>query len=144
MTEVFFYILEAEGAEALERFACRLTEKAHGEGHRVYVHAADADQVARMDTLLWVFRQGSFVPHCAANDLADDDRLTPVLIGTGAPPAGFDDVLVNIGGDASGFFSRFNRHNEVVAPEAVADARSLYRFYKDRGYALTTHKIAPR
>ncbi|GAB3684473.1 DNA polymerase III subunit chi [Salinisphaera aquimarina] len=142
MTEVFFYILEADGADALERFACRLTEKAHEGGHRVYLHAADADQVARLDKLLWIFRQGSFVPHCAVEALAADDRLTPVTIGSGAPPAGFDDVLINVGGDASGFFSRFGRHNELVPPAAVAGARSLYRFYKDRGYALTTHKIA--
>lgn len=142
MTEVFFYILEDDGPEAAERFACRLTEKAHSGGHRVYLHAADEAQVLRLDKLLWVFRQGSFVPHCATSDLDAEDRLTPVTIGQGAPPAGFDDVLINIGGDASTFFSRFKRHSEVVAPAAVAEARSLYRFYKDRGYQLTTHKIA--
>jgi len=142
MTEVFFYILEADSEQAVEQFACRLTEKALIEGHRIYVHAGSAEQIEAMDKLLWVFRQGSFVPHCAAAALEADDKLTPVVVGSGAPPAGFDDVLVNIGGDASGFFSRFERHNEIIAPAAVAEARNLYRFYKDRGYALTTHKIA--
>ena len=144
MTEVFFYILEDTTAEAPDRFACRLIEKAHGEGHRVYVHAADADAVARIDKLLWTFRQGSFVPHATVAALEADDDLTPVVIGTGEPPAGFDDVLVNLGGDVGTFFSRFARHNEIVAPADVAAARSLYRFYKDRGYALTTHRIAAR
>jgi DNA polymerase-3 subunit chi len=144
MTEIFFYILEDEATDAVARFACRLTEKAHAEGRRIYLYAADADQVAALDTLLWVFRQSSFVPHTTAAALADDDRLTPVVIGDSEPPVGFDDVLINLGGDVADFFSRFARHNEIVAPAAVAAARSRYRFYKDRGYPLTTHKIAAR
>lgn len=142
MTEVFFYILEDEAGDAAQRFACRLTEKAHAEGHRVFVHVADDEQIEAMDKLLWLFRQGSFVPHVQAQDLAADDNLTPVVIGTAGPPTGFDDVLINIGGQVGDFFSRFSRHNEVVAPAARDQARERYRFFKDRGYALTTHKIA--
>ncbi|MGB7754863.1 MAG: DNA polymerase III subunit chi [Salinisphaera sp.] len=144
MTEVFFYILEDEAADATAQFACRLTEKAHGEGHRVFIHAADAAQAAALDELLWRFRQGSFVPHATADALEPDDDITPVIIGAGEPPAGFDDVLINIGGEVGGFFSRFARHNEIVGPQAMAAARRQYRFFKDRGYQLTTHKIAAR
>lgn len=142
MTEVFFYILEDEAGDAAQRFACRLTEKAHAEGHRVFVHVADDQQTEAMDKLLWLFRQGSFVPHVKAQDLAADDELTPVVIGTAGPPPGFDDVLINISGQVGDFFSRFSRHNEVVPPAARDQARERYRFFKDRGYALTTHKIA--
>lgn len=142
MTEVFFYILEDDGADAGERFACRLTEKAQAGGHRVYINTADPAAARNLDKLLWLFRQGSFVPHVLADELESDDQLTPVVIGHGEPPAGFDDMLVNLGGDVSAFFSRFARHNEIVPPAQVGAARSRYRFYKDRGYALTTHKIA--
>ncbi|WP_348761823.1 DNA polymerase III subunit chi [uncultured Salinisphaera sp.] len=144
MTEVFFYILEDTAAEAPDHFAARLVEKAHREGHRVYVHLSDADAVARFDTFLWTFRQGSFVPHVASVDLETDDTLTPVVLGHEAPPSGFDDVLVNVGGDVGGFFSRFSRHNEIAGPARVAEARASYRYFKDRGYALTTHKIPAR
>lgn len=141
MTEVFFYILEDDAADASARFACRLTEKAQENGHRVYVHVADEAAADALDSLLWLFRQGSFVPHVTVRALEADDALTPVVIGAGEPPAGFDDMLINLGGDVGGFFSRFARHNEIVAPTEVASARSRYRFYQDRGYALTTHKI---
>ncbi|RJS93777.1 DNA polymerase III subunit chi [Salinisphaera sp. Q1T1-3] len=144
MTEVFFYILEDTAPEACTHFACRLVEKAHGEGHRVYLHAGDQAQVQTLDRQLWTFRQGSFVPHVAADDLAADDDLTPVVIGSATPPDGFDDVLVNIGGDVGAFFSRFSRHNEIVGPDDVASARERYRYFKDRGYSLTTHKIPAR
>lgn len=141
MTEVFFYILEDAGADAPARFACRLTEKAHGEGHRVFIHVADTDQARTLDRLLWVFRQASFVPHMMDEALDPQDTLTPVVIGTGEPPSGFDDVLINVGGEVGGFFSRFSRHSEIVGPERLDQARGQYRYFKDRGYALTTHKI---
>lgn len=144
MTEVFFYILEDEAEDARERFACRLTEKAHESGHRVFMHVRDDRQAEALDSLLWVFRQGSFVPHARQAARAADDDLTPVVIGSGEPPPAFDDILINVGGEVGGFFSRFARHNEIVAPADVDTARSRYRFYKDRGYALTTHKIAAR
>lgn len=144
MTEVFFYILEDSADDAGARLACRLAEKAHDGGHRVYLHVADQAESDALDTLLWQFRQGSFVPHETSAQRAADDDLTPVVIGSGEPPSGFDDVLINVSGDVSGFFSRFARHNEIVPPAAVESARSRYRFYKDRGYALTTHKIAAR
>ena len=144
MTEVFFYILEDEAADAPAHFACRLTEKAHNEGHRVFIHVADAAQATALDELLWQFRQGSFVPHVTAEALESDDDLTPVVIGAGEPPTGFDDMLINVGGEFGGCFSRFARHNEVVGPQAMATARRQYRFFKDRGYQLTTHKIAAR
>lgn len=142
MTEVFFYILEDTAGDAAQRFACRLTEKAHAEGHRVFIHVNDDTQSQAMNELLWTFRQGSFVPHAALDTLSADDNLTPVVIGAGQPPAGFDDVLINLGGEVGSFFSRFARHNEVVAPSERDSARERYRFFKDRGYALTTHKIA--
>lgn len=142
MTEVFFYILEDDAQDAADRFACRLTEKAHAEGHRVFVHVADEARMDTLDRLLWLFRQGSFVPHVTTPELSADDDLTPVVIGTGEPPAGFDDLLINIDGDVGGFFSRFSRHSEVVTPAARDAARERYRFFKDRGYSLTTHRIA--
>lgn len=144
MTEVFFYILEDNADDAAQQFACRLTEKAHAEGHRVYIHVDSPAQAASIDKLLWLFRQGSFVPHVTTDALTADDHLTPVVIGAGEPPAGFDDVLINIAGEVGGFFSRFSRHNEIVPPSAKDDARLRYRFFKDRGYALTTHKITAR
>jgi DNA polymerase-3 subunit chi len=144
MTEVFFYILEDPSAGAAAHFACRLTEKAHSEGHRVFLQVRDEAQIRTLDQMLWQFRQGSFVPHAPVGQLAAGDDLTPVAIGCGEPPAGFADLAINVGGEIGDFFSRFVRHNEIVAPENRAAARRRYRFFKDRGYPLTTHKIAAR
>lgn len=141
MTEVLFYILDDDAPDAAPYFACRLAEKVHAAGHRLYVHVADAAQATALDRMLWTFRQASFVPHVLIDDYVADDNLTPVVIGCGEPPAGFDDMLINLDGDVSRFFSRFRRHMEVVGPARRDTARAAYRFFRDRGYELTTHNI---
>ena len=145
MTRVDFYVLDDQAEAARERFACRLVEKAFRLKHKVYLHAASTAAAQRLDALLWTFSEGSFIPHVlAAPDL--DPSLadaTPVQIGTGEEP-GFDAaVLVNLDGVVPGFFSRFERVAEIVGGDATerTQARERFKFYRDRGYVLETHRI---
>lgn len=141
MTHVGFYLLQNGGAEQRHRTVCRLIDKAYRQGLGVYVHAPDAEAVAALDTLLWTFRQGSFIPHVP---LAQEDGLSPVLLGCDAePPTRLSDVLVNLTDAVPLFFSRFERVVEVIgaADDARALGRERYRFYRDRGYPLQTHQI---
>ena len=139
MTRVDFYILEGH-ADNAELFACRLVEKAFGQGHRIYIHVGDAQAAERTDQLLWTFRAGSFVPH---GRQGGEDDGTPVQIGFGGEPVGHDDVLVNLNAEVPPFFSRFQRVVELVSgdEENRRIARERYRFYRDRGYELETHTI---
>jgi len=52
-------------------------------------------------------------------------------------------LLINLGLDVPGFFSRFERVAEVVDGDETqkAKGRERFRFYKDRGYPLETHKL---
>lgn len=142
MTEISFYIVENTGADAAERLACRLAEKAHGQGRRLYLHVADEAAGVRLDALLWTFRQGSFVPHCLGAVWQGEDDPTPVVIGHDDTPPGFDDVLINLADTVPPFFSRFQRTLEIVTPATRDAARQRYKFYQDRGYTLETHKIS--
>ncbi len=141
MTRVDFYLLGA-GHDDRGPMACRLTEKIWRLGHRVYLHAPDADSARELDDLLWVFSQGSFVPHgLHADDAASDEH--PVLIGHTEPPADWSDVLINLAPEVPDWFSRFTRVAEVVGP-AEPDkikGRDRYRFYRERGYPLETHNL---
>jgi DNA polymerase III subunit chi len=148
MTRVDFYVLEDLATQARERFACRLVEKAWRLKHTVYLHAATADDAQKLDSLLWTFSDRSFLPHvleCPALDEALA-AATPVRIGAGAEP-GFDaELLVNLDDAVPLFFSRFDRVAEIVGGSAQqrAVARDRFRFYRDRGYALETHRIGSR
>ncbi|HKK13650.1 MAG TPA: DNA polymerase III subunit chi [Gammaproteobacteria bacterium] len=142
MTRVDFYVLPGDDAEGRARVACRLAEKAFDRGHRVLIHTDSPGESAALDDLLWTFRAGSFVPH--ARQGADPDPRTPVLVGHGDEPDDHDDVLINLASTVPLFFSRFARVAEVIDQhgERLPAARERYRFYKDRGYELASHKLS--
>jgi len=141
MTRVDFYLLKDTGESARVLFTCRLTEKAVQQGHQVCINTESAMQLQQLDDLLWTFRAGSFLPHAVDDGKGHD--AAPVLLAHGREPTDSHDVLVNLSTDVPPFFSRFNRVAELVGSDEKqrAEARNRYRFYKDRGYTLTTHEI---
>ena len=143
MTQVDFYILPGPSGENRLHFACRLTEKAYGQGRRVYLNTDSEGETQHLDRLLWTFRDRSFVPHGALGQA--DASLTPVLLGCRRDPEGEDDVLINLTTEVPSFFSRFGRLAEIVDsdPERRRAGRERYRFYRDRGYPLNLHELAP-
>jgi len=142
MTRVDFYVSPNQAGDAELQLACRIADKAWQQEHRVYIRAATTDQARALDDLLWVFRDGAFLPHCL--DSAAEAGETPVLIGCDNPPASLPEVMINLGHEVPGFFSRFERVVEIVAgDEASRDlARQRFRFYRDRGYPLETHELS--
>jgi DNA polymerase-3 subunit chi len=140
VTRIDFYVLPGHAADRALA-GCRLTAKAFAQKHRVYLHAASPAEVGHLDELLWTFRDTSFVPHRPA----DDERLpdAPVVIGCAEPPAGHDDVLVNLTDAVPPFFSRFQRVVELVPaePDVRSRARERFRFYQERGYQPDTHQL---
>ena len=139
MTQVDFYILPETAPRSRALFACRLAEKAFGLGHRVFVHAPGEGSARELDELMWTFRDRSFLPHC----LAGEDPGAAVHIGGGAEPADGFHLLINLGAEVPAFVGRFERVAEVVNGDAArkAEGRERFRFYKDRGYPLETHKL---
>jgi DNA polymerase-3 subunit chi len=141
MTQVDFYILEDSQPQACPLFTCRLAEKAYKQGHQIYINAESGQQLKQLDDLLWTFRAGSFLPHAVYETGATANP--PILLGHAVEPEGASDVLVNLSSEIPAYFSRFSRVAELVggSGEQRAAARERYRFYKDRGYTLNTHKL---
>ena len=140
MTRVDFYILESADA-AKDMAACRLAHKAFQQGHRIYIRASDAAAAQRLDALLWTFNQGSFIPHALHPGESSDDF--PVLIGTDAPPAAFNDILIQLAPEPLPEFERFQRVLEVVGPgdEDKQHGRNRFRFYREKGCTPATHAL---
>lgn len=122
--------------------ACRLIGDAWRAGRKVVVFAPDARMADQVDRLLWSQQALSFVPHCRVRSpLAAE---TPILITDALDSeliARHDQVLVNLDGELPSAFSRFEQLIEVVstAPDDKNQARTRFRFYKDRGYPINTH-----
>jgi len=143
MTRVDFYVLDKSRHEQL-RLACHLAEKAYLSGMTVYINAASRTQAMQLDKLLWVFRDDSFVPHHFFNQT----RAAPpgeenVVIGCGDESQQHHDMLINLAEEVPGMFSRFTRVAELVdrGDDAKAIGRNRFRFYRDRGYSLNTHRM---
>lgn len=144
MTEVKFYILPQADLDARYRFACRHAEQAVKLGRRVYLHVADEAQARQLDELMWNFRPDSFLPHACLDTLQREHWPdTPVAIGWQTEPGPFHDVLINLAPDVPGFVGHFERVSEIVVqePSVLEATRQSYKFYKDQGFPLYTHKL---
>lgn len=144
MTRIDFYILDQATNEACLTFACRLTAKAVQQKLEVLINAGSEADGHRLDELLWTFSQGSFLPHRLISDQSRSDEGEPVLIGCGEEPAaGRFELLINMAAQVPEFFSRFERVAELVGAgeDNKAAGRERFRYYRDRGYELRTHKV---
>tara|TARA_Y100000588_G_C13963116_1_gene799586 strand:- start:343 stop:765 length:423 start_codon:yes stop_codon:yes gene_type:complete len=140
MTRVDFYVISKQTGSDADQLSCRLTGKAFERGQSVFIHVASPEHAARLDDMLWTFRDSSFVPHARSG--TSEATGAPVLIGTQLTKAA-SNVLLNLTHPAPQRFSDFERVVEIVRtdPSERAKARERYRFYQGQGITPTTHEL---
>ena len=145
MTRIDFYILPDSQGEARDHYACQLTEQAYRQGRQVLIHCADEAHSQKLDTLLWCYRDSSFIPH-AIQGAPDSPTPSAVEIGHGGDAGDQHDLLINLSPKIPPFFSRFDQVSEIVVEQDAAKAlsREHYRYYQDHGYRLEHHRIRQR
>ncbi|HEX4872561.1 MAG TPA: DNA polymerase III subunit chi [Nevskiaceae bacterium] len=144
MTRIDFYVLPEDGSgDGVALTLCKLCDKATQAGLKVYAYVQDEELASNLDDVLWTFRQGSFISHERYDGEALDEPLPMVLIGDVEPPDSHTGVLLNLAPEVPPFFTRFDRVLELVAgdSEARAQSRERFKFYRDHGYELKTHKL---
>lgn len=127
-------------------YTCRLLRKAWRAGRRVVV-TGSAEQLARLDSLLWTFDPGDFIPHARLRGgQASPPRLarTPIWLADDAADAavaGVRDVLVNLGPEAVADAGAWSRVIEIVAEPAdeVASGRQRWRLHLAAGHKPVNH-----
>ena len=144
--QVDFYILPHSEAAEKHRYACRIANKAFGQGMTVFIATEDAAQSAALDKLLWTFAQNSFVPHAVCDGEAKDRARYPVQIGAGDAPHGPNafDLLISLRRDAPHDYAQFARVAELIIDDAddKTAGRARFRFYREQGIAPNTHNIS--
>jgi DNA polymerase-3 subunit chi len=142
MARVDFYILKQEGPQSRNTFACRLAEKAYRLDNTVHIHTLNRDDAARIDDLLWTFRDGSFLPHELLGK-RDAARLAPITIGSGDDPVEPRDLLINLCDAIPPFAESFPRVAELVSSDEPSkqESRKRFAFYRDKGHTLETHDV---
>lgn len=142
MTEVAFHF----NAPDKLAYACRLLRKAVASGARAVV-LASADEIAKLDSLLWTFSALEFLPHCHAQSEPELLAHSPVVLAADLR-ADFPhrEVMVNIGQAWPDGFDAFKRVIEVVSLDEADRqlARQRWKRYTELGYTLVRHDLSLR
>jgi len=135
MTDVGFYHLTAS---PLETALPRLLEKVLASGLRAVVMAGSPERVEALNSQLWTFNPGSFLPHGSAADGNAADQ--PIwLTDTDENPNGASVLVLTEGvrSERIGDFARCLDLFDGADAEAVAAARARWAEYKSRGFTVT-------
>ena len=136
MTEISFYGLQKTN---LESVLPRLLEKILERGMRAVAVAGSEQRVAELNAALWIYGQGSFLPHGAFEDGHAAEQPVFLTADPTANPNGAQ-VLALTDGATTDDFDGFERVLEVLdgKDEAmVAAARNRWLALKKAGHALT-------
>jgi DNA polymerase-3 subunit chi len=123
-------------------YACRLVRKARAANCQVVLLNENRDDLATLDDALWTFSDLDFVPHVMAGDRLAEK--TPVVLAqSDQVDLPHHQILINLSAATPSHFARFERMFEIVSADDAdkAAGRERYRFYQQRGYALT-HFVA--
>ena len=117
-------------------FACRLCEKAMGQGMKIYIHTNSEKTAQDMDDLLWSFKPESFIPHVIVglDEDLDADEEIPVFIGFGTSCTVSATLLINLSEEIPAFHDQFDRIAEIVPNQEAAKSklREHWNIYKSK------------
>lgn len=142
MIRVDFYLLDKKPALNRANAACQIASKIHKLGHKSQILAQNEADARKLDSLLWTFHPGSFVPHTLQSE--EDMPDIAVLIGSRADDLdGSREVLISLQQQLPEGHQQYPRIVEIVGNSAdeKQQARARYRQYKDKGYELHTHEL---
>ena len=140
MPQIDFYISKDTSPQFALRTACRVAEKAHQAGLRVHIQTNSENETEILDTLLWTFRDRSFVPH---EIHASSTLSCPVTIGTESGPIEVE-MLINVSTHTPVNIQHFQRIAEIIdhQSESIHAGRERYRFYREQGYEPQHHEVS--
>jgi len=133
--EVYFYHLEVR---SLEQVLPTLLELSLKRGWRAVVQAASEERVEALNTLLWTYREESFLPHGTARD--GRPSAQPIYLTAGDDNPNAAQVRFLVDGATLDDASPYTRVAYVFDgrdAEAVARAREAWQAAKARGDAAS-------
>ena len=135
VTEVYFYHMETR---TLDQVLPTLLELSLKRGWRAAVQAASEERVEAINTLLWTYREESFLPHGTARDGRASSHPIYLTAGDDNPNEAHVRFLVDgaILADASPYV-RVAYVFDGRDQDAVARARAAWQDAKARGDAVS-------
>lgn len=137
-----FYVLSSADEKAKFRFVCQLVEEIWQPGYRICIQVASLAQAEQLDTILWTFKQESFLAHDIYTE--NIQSLASIFINYHVDDTCHDTkVLINLSERIPPFDTQFERIIELIdnIPASREAGRERYRFYRQAGYDLVTHEM---
>jgi DNA polymerase III subunit chi len=135
VTEIYFYHLERR---TLEEVLPTLLEMSLKRGWRAAVQAASEERVEALNTLLWTYREESFLPHGTARD--GHAAAYPVYLTSGEDNPNSAQVRFLVDGAMLADAAPYARVAYIFDgrdQEAVARARAEWQAAKAKGHAVS-------
>lgn len=134
-TEVLFYHLELQ---PLERLLPTLVERTVDRGWRAVIQVGSQERLEAIDSLLWTWREESFVPHGTARDGSPAEQPVYLTLGDDNPNTAAVRFLVD-GASASSFqgYLRVVLIFDGRDTASVQGARAQWKAAKAEGCACT-------
>jgi DNA polymerase III subunit chi len=135
VTEIYFYHLERR---TLEEVLPTLLEMSLKRGWRAAVQAASEERVEALNTLLWTYREESFLPHGTARD--GHAAAHPVYLTSGEDNPNSAQVRFLVDGAMLADAAPYARVAYIFDgrdQEAVARARAEWQAAKAKGHAAS-------
>lgn len=126
---------------SFEKTLGKLLEKVYDAKMNAVVLADTQEQVEELNTFLWSFNREGFLPHGTAKEgLAS---LQPIWLTTQYENPNQASILLTLKSKALENFKNFKRCLDFFNghdDDAVKQARTRWKLYKDKGYTLTYWK----
>ncbi len=139
MPQIDFYIVDNSSPDGWLRYACKIIEKAYTLGMHVHIRTIDESMTNKMDDLLWIFRDQSFIPH---QHTCTENELCAVTLNHSDLP-NKRELLVNLAPDVPDFYQQFERVVEVIGDIEMMkqNGRERFKIYKENGESPTHHQV---
>jgi DNA polymerase-3 subunit chi len=140
-TEALFYHLERQ---PLDKVLPSLVERTLERGWRAVIQAGSKERLAALDTLLWTYRDDSFLAHGTAADGSPEDQPVYLTVDGDNPNGAAVRFLVDgaraDAGEWAGTLLTYRRAVVIFDgsdSDAIAAAREQWQFARKSGCAVT-------
>jgi DNA polymerase-3 subunit chi len=135
VTDISFYHLQRQ---PLDRALPQLLDRVLASSMKALVLGDNPELIAALNSSLWTYDPGSFLPHGAKKDA--DAELQPIFLTVEQENPNRAEILVLVDGADHKDLGQFDRCLDMFDgndSEAVAQARLRWVAYKDAGHQVT-------
>ncbi len=136
-TNIIFIVLNSA---VKSRIVCDLAEKCYLDNQRIVIYAENENACKNIDTLLWTWKQQSFIPHMFLDSLSEPHQ-EPVIITSIIEAIADYSTLLLVDPLPLAVVSQFPTvidFAEKYEAQALESSRERYKIYRDQNFKIET------